>query len=72
MLEKLHEAVREDIISYLNDEVLSSALESLPTDGTIDVFGGLGEEEQERLLSKISEDGRILAEQGVAYEEYPA
>jgi len=69
ILAELDEAVREEIIPYLSNEVLSSSLASLPTDDTIGVFGGLGEEEQERLLSSISEDGRILVEEGLAYEE---
>jgi magnesium transporter len=69
ILAELDETVREDILPYLSDEVLASSFASLPTDDTIEVFGGLDEVEQERLLLTIPEDGRVLVEEGLAYEE---
>jgi magnesium transporter len=69
ILAELDETVREDILPYLSDEVLASSFASLPTDDTIEVFGGLDEVEQERLLLTIPEDGRVLVEEGLAYKE---
>ena len=72
ILAELDETVREDILSYLSNEVLTDSFAELPNDDAVEVLGELDEDVQERLLNKIPEEERVLLKEGLAYEDETA
>ena len=72
ILAEFDETVREDILSYLSNEVLTDSFAALPTDDAVEVLGELDEDVQERLLNKIPEEERVLLKEGLAYEDETA
>lgn len=72
ILIELDETVREEIIAYIDDEILARAVAALPSDDAVEVLGELDEADQERLLRAIPERDRALVEEGLAYEDESA
>lgn len=72
ILAELDDAVREEILPYLNEEVLTKSLASLPTDDAVEVLGELDEVYQARLLRTIPEEERALVEEGLSYNDETA
>jgi len=72
ILAELDETVREEIIPYLGDEILAQAVAALPSDDAVDILGELDAAEQARVLMAIPERDRVLAEEGLSYEDESA
>lgn len=72
ILIELDEAVREEIIPYLGDEILAKAVAALPSDDAVEVLGELDEDDQERVLRSIPARERVLVEESLGYADESA
>ncbi|MBM85293.1 MAG: magnesium transporter [Rhodospirillaceae bacterium] len=69
ILAELDHAVREEVLTYLSEEVLIRAVSALPSDDVVEVIGELDADRQQRLLQVIPEADRVLVEEALAYDD---
>ncbi|MEM1266606.1 MAG: magnesium transporter, partial [Pseudomonadota bacterium] len=68
-LYELEEGVRDDIVAYLDDKVLSSAVSEMETDEVVYLVEDLEEPEQARVLEALDDADRVAVEAALQYEE---
>jgi len=72
VLSDMDEGVREDMLEYLPQEVLSNAVRDLESDDVVDLLEDLEEEQQEAILEVLEEADRVAVEQSLSYPEETA
>lgn len=71
-LSDMDEAVREDILQLLPDDVLSSAVRDLETDDVVDLVEDLDADQQVAILDVLEDADRVAVEQSLAFPEESA
>ena len=69
VLVELDETVRDEVIDYLDTDILARSVASLPVDDAVEVLGELDDVEKERVLRTFPDNDRALVEEGLAYPE---
>ena len=72
VLAELNEGVREDVIDWLPDAAVQSALVELEADDAAEIAEDFDEEERARYLSGVDAIDRAVIEETLAYPEYSA
>ncbi|QHQ35543.1 magnesium transporter [Algicella marina] len=68
-LYELEEGVRDDIVEYLDDKVLASAMSEMETDDVVYLVEDLDEEQQEKVLESLDLADRVAVEASLQYDE---
>ena len=68
ILAELDHTVREEVLTYMSEEVLARAVSALPSDDVVEVIGELDIDRQERVLQVIPEADRALVQEALSYE----
>ncbi len=68
-LSELEEGVRDDILEYLDDRVLATAVSEMETDDVVYLVEDLDEDQQERVLEALDDADRVAVEASLQYEE---
>ena len=71
-LAELDEAVRDELMEALPNEVIASAIKKLDTDDALYLIEDLEDEDQQEILSKVSKQDRAALARGLEYAEYTA
>ena len=71
-LAELDEAVRDELMEALPNEVIASAIKKLDTDDALYLIEDLEDDDQREILSKVSKENRAALSRGLEYEEYSA
>jgi magnesium transporter len=71
-LAELDEAVRDELMEALPNEVIASAIKKLDTDDALYLIEDLEDDDQREILSKVSKEDRAALSRGLDYEEYTA
>ena len=72
VLSELDENLREEVIQFLPDAVLSEAVRELETDDVVDLVEDLEDAQQELILDALDSADRVAVEQALSYPEYSA
>lgn len=72
ILSELDEAVRDQIVSYLQPAILADAVRDMDSDDVVDLLEGLDEAQHETILGALEEHERLAAQQSLSYPEYSA
>lgn len=65
----LDDAVRDEVIELLGEDVLVSAVSALDSDDAVDLIGELDREDQERLLESLPAHERAIVEESLNFSE---
>ena len=71
-LAELDEAVRDELMEALPNEVIASAIKKLDTDDALYLIEDLEDDDQREILSKVSKEDRAALSRGLDYDEYTA
>ena len=69
VLYELEEGVRDEILEYLDDKVIASAVQDMETDDVVYLVEDLNEDQQERLLEALDDADRVAVEASLQYDE---
>lgn len=69
ILSELDESLREDVIEFLPDEVISEAVRDLETDDVVDLVEDLDTPQQEAILDALDDTDRVAVEKALSYPE---
>ncbi|MEM6897329.1 MAG: magnesium transporter [Pseudomonadota bacterium] len=69
VLSEISEGLREEIIEFLPEKVLSEAVRDLDSDDVVDILEDLEEPRQEALLEALDDADRAVVEQSLSYPE---
>ncbi|MFY0690822.1 MAG: magnesium transporter [Paracoccaceae bacterium] len=72
VLSELEESLREEVVEFLPDHVLSDAVRELDSDDVVDLLEDLGDHQQGLVLESLPEADRIAVERALAYPEFSA
>ncbi len=72
VLSELEEGVRDQILKYIPEHVLSKAVQDLDTDDVVYLLEDMAEPQQEKLLGTLTGVDRLAVEQSLQYPEYTA
>ncbi|NPD15274.1 magnesium transporter [Xinfangfangia sp. D13-10-4-6] len=69
VLSEIDEAIREEVIESLPDNVVAEAMRELDTDDVVDILEDLDQPAQEKILEALEDADRIAVEQAMSYPE---
>lgn len=69
VLSELDEALREEVIRYLEPGQLAEAVRNLDSDDVVDLVEDLGDRETEAILDALEDSDRVAVEQALAWPE---
>ena len=72
ILSELDESIREEVISLLSPEVLTSAVRDLESDDVVDLLEDLEEGQQSAILDVLEDSDRVAVQQSLTFPEYSA
>ncbi|NNK79389.1 MAG: magnesium transporter, partial [Litoreibacter sp.] len=72
VLSELEESLREEVVEFLPQQVLSDAVRELDSDDVVDLLEDLGDHQQGLVLDSLEEGDRIAVEQALSYPEFSA
>ncbi len=72
ILSELDEHLREEVIGFLPQEVLSEAVRELETDDVVDLVEDMEGDQQEAILGALEDADRVAVEQALTYPEESA
>jgi magnesium transporter len=72
VLSELDENLREEVIGYLPEGVLSEAVREMDSDDVVDLVEDLEDHHQERILGALKDVDRVAVELALSYPEYSA
>jgi len=72
ILSELDESIRDEIIGYLNPQVLAEAVRELDSDDVVDLLEDLDQPQQATILGALEDADRVAVEQAMSYPEYSA
>ncbi|RLJ59139.1 magnesium transporter [Litoreibacter meonggei] len=72
VLSELDENLREEVIGYLPEGVLSEAVRELDSDDVVDLVEDMEDLNQERILGALTDVDRVAVELALSYPEYSA
>lgn len=72
VLYELEEGVRDEILSYLDADVLANAVSEMETDDVVYLVEDLEGAQQERVLDALDDADRVAVEASLQYPEYTA
>lgn len=72
ILSELDENLREEVIGYLPEGVLSEAVREMESDDVVDLVEDLEDDQQELILGALKHADRVAVELALSYPEYSA
>jgi magnesium transporter len=72
VLSELNEGLREEVIEFLPNAVLSEAVRELETDDVVDLVEDLEDAQQELILDALDSADRVAVEQALSYPDFSA
>ena len=72
ILSELDEGLREEIVAYLNPQVLADAVRDLESDDVVDLLEDLDKPQQKAILEALEDSDRVAVEQSLNYPEFSA
>ena len=72
VLSELDEALREEVLEFLPQNVLQDAVRELESDDVVDLLEDLEGEQQAKILNALETADRVAVEQSLSYPEYSA
>ena len=69
VLSEVSEGIREEVIGFLPQKVLSEAVRDLESDDVVDILEDLEEAQQEAILDVLEDADRVVVEQSLSYPE---
>ncbi|MHA3913217.1 magnesium transporter [Halovulum sp. GXIMD14793] len=69
VLHELEEGVKDEILDYLDDDVLASAVQEMETDDVVYLVEDMEEAQQEKLLDALDDADRVAVEAALQYPE---
>lgn len=72
VLSELDEGLREEVVSFLPQEVLGEAVRDLESDDVVDLIEDLDEPQAEAVLDALEDADRVAVEAALSYPEFSA
>ncbi len=72
ILSELDEGIRDEVISYLQPDVLADAVRELESDDVVDLLEDLDQPQQDAILGVLEDADRVAVQQALTYPEYSA